>query len=68
MMPDDEDELPDEQPEKEPKVGRIGVDVVRAFEARRLGKMGIGGPHLRAYAEDELVRKEYKEMVRGNLL
>lgn len=66
MTPDDEEELGDDQPEKPTKAGKVGKDFLQAFEARKLGKVGQRkeyGVYLQAYAEDELARKEYKEMV-----
>lgn len=65
MTPDDDEEL-DDHPEKQTKTGKTGTYLMRAFEARKLGKVRHKkdyGVHLEAYAEDELVRKEYKEMV-----
>lgn len=66
MTPEDEEEL-DDQPEKQTKAGnKAGTDVMQAFEARKLGQVGHKREcevHLQAYAEDGLVRKEYKEMV-----
>lgn len=65
MTPDDDEEL-DDQPVKQTKTGKVGVDFMQAFEARKLGKIGPRkeyAVHLGVYAEDELVRKEYKEMV-----
>lgn len=66
MTPDDDEELGDDQPEKQKKTGRVGKDFMQAFQGRKLGKVGLRreyGVHLQAFAEDELVRKEYKEMV-----
>lgn len=65
MTPEDDEEL-DDQPEKQTKAGIIGTELMQAFEARKLGKGGHNKEYevqLQAFAEDELVRKEYKEMV-----
>lgn len=65
MNPDDEEEMVDDHPEKQAKVTKIGVDFLHSFENRKLGKAKSKDCafHLQAFAEDELVRKEYKEMV-----
>lgn len=66
MTPDDDEEIGDDQPQKQTKPGKVSMDFMQAFEGRKLGKIGPKkeyGVHLQAYAEDELVRKEYKEMV-----
>lgn len=66
MIPDDEEELADDQPEKQPRISKGDSNFMRSFEARKLGKAKQRKEyefHLQAYAEDELVRKEYKEMV-----
>lgn len=66
MTPEEDEEL-DDQPEKQTKpASKTGIDLMQAFEARKLGQVGCKREcevHLQAYAEDELARKEYKEMV-----
>lgn len=65
-MPHQDDEELDDQPEKPGMVGKVARDFMGALEARKLGKdkeRRKYDVHLQACAEDELVKKEYKEMV-----
>lgn len=66
MTPEEDEEL-DDQPEKQTKpASKTGIDLMQAFESRKLGQAGYRREcevQLQAYAEDELARKEYKEMV-----
>lgn len=50
-----------------PRRSRIGLDFVKANETRKLGKVkgSCTDFPLQAFAEEKLVKKEYKEMVRG---
>lgn len=65
MNPEDEEDATNDQPVKQPKISKIGADFMKAYETRRLGKTNRKPSffHLEAFAEDELIRKEYKELV-----
>lgn len=65
MEPKDEEDVVNDQLFKQPKLAKIGVDFVKAHENRKLGTVNKTSPsvHLHAFAEDVLVRKDYKEMV-----
>lgn len=64
MEPKDEEDIVNDQLFKQPKLANIGVDFVKAHENRKLGTLNKTSPvHLHAFAEDVLIRKDYKEMV-----
>ncbi|KAF5303010.1 hypothetical protein FQR65_LT08339 [Abscondita terminalis] len=65
MNPDDDDAVINQL--KHPRLAlevlpRVGVDFVKALENAKIGNNSKSNVDLRAFAEDELVRKEYKEM------
>lgn len=66
MNPDDDDAVINQL--KHPRISlevlpKVGIDYPRAIENRKFQHDGRPSMDLQTYAEDELVRKEYKELV-----
>ncbi|KAK4879040.1 hypothetical protein RN001_007186 [Aquatica leii] len=65
MNPDDDDAVINQL--KHPRLAlevlpRVGLDFVKALQSTKIGNNSKSNIDLQAFAEDELVRKEYKEM------